>query len=124
MIINQEILTAMKQSSSITFLKIDGIMKMSCTVRVKSLNTEIEKKYTIDTNVQSYKFYDENYIYEGRPMKTVIGHLKIGDNISLRVIDRELDDTLTIIEICLEVIRKDKRRIYIIGSSTAKFLYQ
>ena len=57
-------------------------------------------------------------------MKTVIGHLKIGDNISLRVIDRELDDTLTIIEICLEVIRKDKRRIYIIGSSTAKFLYQ
>ena len=41
MIINQEILTAMKQSSSITFLKIDGIMKMSCTRIKNSTRKEI-----------------------------------------------------------------------------------
>lgn len=124
MIITQEILTAMKQSSNITFVKRnDGIMYMICDVKIKSLNTEVKKEYVINSNVQPPRFYETLYTYES-PIKTIIGHLKVNDDISIRVDEQKFDDTLTIINIQIEVKRNKKYNVYIVSSSTAKYLYR
>jgi len=124
MVITKEILTAMKQSNAITFVKRnDGITYMICDVKIKSLNTEVTKEYEINSHVKSSKFYNSNYTYES-PIKTMIGHLKANDELSITVDERKFHDTLTIVHILLIVKRNDKMRYYIIDSSIPKYLYQ
>ena len=124
MVITKEILTAMKQSNAITFVKRnDGITYMICDVKIKSLNTEVKKEYEINSHVQSHKFYESLYTYES-PIKTMIEHLKVDDDISIRVNEQKFDDTLTIINVQIVVTRNDKYKVYIVSSSTAKYLYQ
>jgi len=129
MVITKEILTAMRNCRELTIIKrTNGVTYILCNkIEIPSLNTSVDKEYTIESRCNYPKMYENYYVSQQENIQTVLSFLKVNDNISVAVRDCEMDANLTLIEIHLLIVRNSKAQNekyydFLLSATTEKYL--